>query len=116
MDLLTKTRQNAAELVLILATSISLMGAGHFNVTLLGILAVLLALWYSQNKLLGLLIATILAVAAIWLSGAVISEYSEFPTRTSRQSLELLVTGITLFGTLGFLSLLMFKKYNPLKG
>ena len=115
MDLLLKTRQNAAELVLILATTISMMGEGRFNLYLLGTLAVLIILWYSQNKLLGLIVASVLAITAIWMSGAVIAEYSEFPSRTSRQSLELLISGITLFGTLGFLSLLMFRKYNPLK-
>lgn len=115
MDLLTKTRHSAAELVLILATSLTMIGEGRFNFTLLAILAVLLMLWISQNKLLGLLIASVLAITAIWMSGAVIAEYSEFSSRTSRQSVELLITGITLFGTLGFLSLLMFRKYSPLR-
>ncbi len=115
MDLLSKTRHSAAELVLILATSLAMIGQGRFDLTLLAILAVLLMLWISQNRVLGLLIASVLAITAIWMSGAVISEYEEFPSRTSRESVELLITGITLFGTLGFLSLLMFRKYIPAK-
>jgi VIT1/CCC1 family predicted Fe2+/Mn2+ transporter len=88
------------------------IGGKHFNPYAFGVFVILLLQVFLQNKYIGFIMESIIALFSIYMLLAVLSEFHDFPTY-SLEAFQLLGFGLLLC-TLGFgSSIALFIKFIP---
>lgn len=104
-----KFSKNIPELLFAVLTIVLIIGDG-FSMPLAVVLGILSILIFSQNKILGIIFGTLTILVSLYMMGAVLSEFSEFPIK-NKEAMTLLLVGMSIFGSTLVLSSLMLAKY-----
>ena len=115
MRTIKKTILQLPEYLLILAVLFYWVSASKvINPIAIGLLAILVIQIYTKNKVIGLIIPTVLILICCYMLLALFSEFNEFPTFNS-EAKTLLFIGLSFFLSTILTCLIMIYKYLSTK-
>lgn len=112
MNRLKTITLNLPEYLLIAAVIFYWMSAGTVvNPIAIGLILVLVLQMIFKNRIVGILIPSLLIVISLYMLMALMSEFNEFPTFNS-DAKQLLLVGLTFFISTMAVSVIMICKYS----